>query len=157
MIVTPSKMRRLGEGGSKRVGIITIIAGVIIFMMVIQRWIGEYNFFNNAETVTGYIDDIDVNITTSTSNGKTTTRTDRDVFVTYTVDGKEYQHIQIDQYTDDMNTGEEITLHYNPDNPYEVKFKADNNKLLLSAFGVLIIFSLLGVIFIKTAKYTNRY
>ena len=96
-------------------------------------------------------------MTTSTSNGKTTTRTDRDVFVTYTVDGKEYQHIQIAQYTDDMDAGEEITLHYNPDNPYEVKFNTGSNKLLLSAVGALIVFSLLGVIFIKTAKYTNRY
>ncbi len=157
MIVTPGKIRRLGEGGSKRVGVLTIIVGVIIFLMFIQKWIGEYKFFKNAETVTGYIDDIDVNVTTSTSNGKNTTRTDRDVFVTYTVDGKEYQHILISQYTDDMDRGEEITLHYNPNNPYEVKFKVDNNKHLLSAFGALIIFSLLGVIFIKTAKYTNRY
>jgi len=70
--------------------------------------------------------------------------TDYTVYVTYTVDGKEYTDIPLDSYHAGMNEGDTVAIKYNPNNPSEIITAGSLTKLIMIGFGVLVI--LVGVV-----------
>lgn len=66
-------------------------------------------------------------------------RTDYDVFVTYTVDGKVYQDARLGYYEPGYEEGKTITVLYNPANPAQITGAAPAFTLYLLIAGPILI------------------
>lgn len=119
--------------------------GICAIIMGIQQMKDNKKFYAEAETVTARIDDIEVTKTTSGTGKKRKTKTDHDVFVTYTVEGVEYKHIEIGEYSSGMSVGDTLTLHYDPSNPKDVRYKEVGESGPKVAIALGVVFALVGI------------
>lgn len=127
-------------------GLIFVAIGIVIIVIGIREKKENERFYARAKEVTAYIDDINVTTKTTGSGKKRRTKTEHDVFVTYTVDGTQYKHIEIGEYSSSMHVGGTINLHYDPSNPKDVRYKevSGNAPIFAIAFGA--VFAGIGLI-----------
>lgn len=118
-----------------------ILGGVFAIIIGIKTYYSDKEFFKDALPVEAHIDDIITETKTSGSGRKKKKTTTHDVFVSYTVDGVDYKGIEINEYSSSMFEGGTVVLHYNPDNPKEIKCK----EVAKSTPGVAIV---VGAIFV---------
>ena len=109
--------------------------GLTFFIIVVRSWSSEIQFMKEAIPVTAVVDEI---------NKETWEDSDRDVhvtyyaFVNYTVDGVNYEHIDIGAVTSGYYEGDEIEVFYDPDNHEDARAYYDTN----GGYIIFLIFSL---------------
>ena len=73
------------------------------------------------------------------------------IFVTYTVDGKEYTE-ELQNTKTDLNKGDSITVYYNPENPKEVSGATKGGMALQFAVGGVLLLAGLGTAAVTVIK-----
>lgn len=126
-------------------GLVFVAIGIVVIIIGINEKKDNERFYADAKTVTAYIDDIQTTRKTTGSGKSRKTKTDHDVFVTYTIEGVEYKHVEISEYSSDMGEGAAITLHYDPSNPYDIRYKEVNESSPIFAIVFGAIFMLVGL------------
>ena len=120
-----------------------IIALIILFAGIIPNAykIIERNMSDNYVLTKAEISDIHVNQITST-------RVSHDVFVSFSVNEKDYK-ILLDTYVEGMKVGDEVEIYYDVTNPNNITLKWNQLMQLVLFFGLFLIFNFIGVILIK--------
>lgn len=114
------------------VWIIFVIFGAIFLIIGLVLFKNIFDYQNKVDTI-GIITEI------------TTFQNDNhEVYVSYTVDGKEYNS-ELDGYISDFYEGKEIKIYYDKDNPTEIGMKS-LDLLFLIFLGMGLIFFIIGVI-----------
>ena len=105
-------------------------------------------FFENNGYVktTAIITQIDETYTGTDSDGHS--EYDYDVYVDYTVDGKEY-HGKSDLYQSNYEEGKEITIYYNPENPEEIHGDGKTFGLYLMIAGPVVMI-IMAIMFFRS-------
>lgn len=117
------------------VGFSFLLAGVIHCL--------SFNAFKSkAEVIEAQITRIDVNHVRKTDTG---TRSDCDVWVSYTIDGREYD-TELNYYTSGMHEGDTIEIFFDPDDPLNIK--ADTLLLDIIFIGLGGVFTIIGGCFL---------
>ena len=121
------------------------IVGVFAIIFAFRQKVNNEEFFKKAKQVDAVIDQIVTRRETTGTGKKKKTKTEHDVYVTYTVDGVEYEHIEINSYSSSWSEGGTITLHYNPENPKDVRDKETSEMAFPMLIVVGCIFTLVGL------------
>lgn len=116
------------------IGVIFLIVGLSFVCAAVLTMISDSNFRKEAESTMAIITDIETE--RYRSNGKT--RTDHDVYVKYTVDGKTYEKL-LNYYTSSMSVGDEVEVFYRPEAPGEIRGEG--------ASIIFIVFAIIGLVF----------
>lgn len=132
----------------KAANVTGIIGGIFFMFGIIFAAVGigvlcsNINFKKNAELITAVITDIDT-YTERKADGERVTR--HDVYISYTVDGVEYE-TELNEYNSGMRVGKEIEVYYAPDNPNKVK----TDSVLFEAIfiGIGGVFAVIGSAFL---------
>ena len=117
------------------------VFGAIMLLFGIWTIIDGINFRSGSEQVTGVISHIESYRDPSLSGSSKV----HDVYVTYTVNGKDYETV-LGYYDSSMFAGQEIEIFYNPENPADIKGKDGITNIILPLFGLA--FLAIGVAFI---------
>lgn len=120
--------------------------GAIMLCIGIWTIIDGINFRSGAGQVTGVISHIESYRDTSLSDSSTKVH---DVYVTYTVNGQEYE-CMLGYYDSSMFAGQEIEIFYNPENPAEIKGKDGVTNIILPLFG--LVFLVIGLVLINNDR-----
>jgi len=119
----------------------------------------EKEFFANCEHVTGSITNFEVH-ETKDSDGNV--KKEQWVYVSYEVNGTNYDDIYLCNYESGMHEGAPVEVYYNPSDPTDVKSYYDVDSYYNDIAGVAIFFIVAGalpMIFTVVAgrgKYKNR-
>ncbi len=100
--------------------ILSIVFGVVSAVFILEGAIvfaHSKSYIENAELISCTVADIESEID---GNGSVSYR----VYVDYTYKGREYKHIELNQYSDSMNRGKEIEVYVDKDDPENVKAKS---------------------------------
>ncbi len=117
------------------VGLSFLLAGVIHCL--------SFNAFKNrAVLIDAQITRIIVNYVTRTDTGK---RSDCDVWVSYTIDGKEYE-TKLNYYTSGMREGDTVEIFVDPDDPADIE--TDTLILDIVFIGLGGVFTIIGGCFL---------
>lgn len=141
--------------------LIFIVIGLAMTAGAIIVGLHNKKFFRNAEQTTAVITDIES--TRNRRNG--VTEYNHTVYVTYEVDGVQYNKVRLGYYNSGMYEGKTIKVYYNKDNPGKIKTKGSSMviSVILSVVGG--VFLLVGIILVivfmprnkKIKQYGNRY
>lgn len=126
--------------------VISLVIGIIF--IVVSILLLSKNANTNYAEITGTIVDI-------TEEWNPTADVDEDqydhhTFVDYTVDGKEYKHVELGQYSSTMKIGDKVDFLYNVDDPAEISSKG--GKL----FGIIGIVAGVLIIVIGIFSFLRR-
>ena len=113
----------------------TTYIGIIVLLLGIGYTTSNNKFYKKAQTTTATIKQI---VKESSGSGKKKSSYYLP-YVDYTVNGKEYHHVKLDGHTDEMRVGDNITVHYDPDVPTDVRYKSGTNELTIVIFIMAII------------------
>lgn len=113
-----------------------IIAGMgeIIVIIGLVVCVNTFNYSNKVDTI-GIITEI-------SSYGSTKRNRSHEVYVSYTVEGKEYESI-LNSYSSGFYEGKEIEMYYDKDNPSKIGVKS-LDLLILIFPGIGLIFLIIG-------------
>jgi hypothetical protein len=115
----------------KLIASVIAVLGGILFVVLGCVGISQVKNFPEIEaTVT------QVEIDTTTDSDGTTSETET-VYVSYTVDGTEYNEI-LDDSSSNMKEGDKITVRYNPEKPNKVTATTKTAGFVRIAFGIVI-------------------
>ena len=97
--------------------------GIGALVFAYRQKAADEEFYEKAQTVDATVVDV---VTTKDKKGtgrenKYKKTTEYDVYVSYTVDGVEYNHIEIATYDSKAFEGNVIELHYDPKNPEDAR------------------------------------
>jgi len=142
------------------IGSIFIILGSILVIIGFNLMLNAYRFKTEAVSVKGVIVNIGVERYISGSE----TRTRNIVSVDYIINGVKYENT-VNEYRSSMRIGDEITLYYQPDTPWVVTARLNNNTSIGAFFtGIGGIFLIVGIIFFNSVrkkralqKYLKQY
>ncbi|MBQ8904281.1 MAG: DUF3592 domain-containing protein [Oscillospiraceae bacterium] len=126
------------------------VFGAIMLCFGIWSIIDGINFRKDAGQVTGVISHIESYRDTSLSDSSTKVH---DVYVTYTVNGQEYERM-LGYYDSSMYAGQEIEIFYNPENPEEIKGKEGAINIVLPLFGLA--FLAIGLAFVFSDRQKKK-
>lgn len=93
-------------------GLIFMFAGMFFITVMLNIYFDNMGFFKEAEKTTAVITDIEKN---------PYKKTDYNVYISYEIDGVKYENVNLGYYTSSMNKGDEITVHYDPEKPYDAR------------------------------------
>lgn len=113
-------------------GIFTVV-GVIFLVSAVMVYRSDRKFMAEAEEISGVIDTIE----TYRDSGHDVHHR---VYVNYTYNGKQYNHVQVNFYSSGMYEGKEITLYCDPQHPERVVVQGAN-------IFVIVVFAAIGVPF----------
>lgn len=120
--------------------------GIAAIIFAFKQHASDKEFLKKAKTVDAKVVDV---VTTKVKKG--VGKKDRykydvryDVYVSYTIDGVEYNHIEIDTYESNAVVGNVINLHYDPQNPEDARDMDHLDDQVPTAAIVGIIFILIG-------------
>lgn len=116
---------------------VVAIAGGILFIVLGCVGISQVNNFPEVEAT---VTQVEIETTTDTDGTTSETAT---VYVSYTVDGTEYNEI-LDDSNSDMKEGDKITVRYNPEKPEKVTATTKTAGFVRIAFGIVI--ALAGIV-----------
>lgn len=116
------------------IGIVFIVGGILIL---------SKNANTDYAEITGTI--VDITEEWNPSANVDEDQYDHHTFVDYTVDGKEYKHVELGQYDSSMEIGDKVDFLYNVDNPAEISSKG-GNIFGIVAIGIGILSILFGII-----------
>ncbi len=119
--------------GKKQFLLFAIVMGLISLGFGIYIVVFEAQGF---KTTTAVIDHVDETWTGTDADG--ISEYTYDVYVDYTVDGKQY-HGRSDFYADGYEAGKEIKIYYNPENPEEIHGDAKGFGIYLIILGPVLI------------------
>ena len=97
------------------------MAGLFVIIFAFKQKGSDEKFFEKAKPVEAVIDEITTRTVRKGTGSKRKTRTEHDVFVTYTVNDVKYEHIEISSYSSSMSEGATMTLYYDPQNPKDIR------------------------------------
>ncbi len=119
------------------IGAIFVIIGLFVFVNI-------FNYENKVDTI-GTITEI-------SSYGGTNRNRNHEVYVAYTVEGKQYES-RLNGYSSSFYEGKEIKIYYDKDNPNKIGMKS-LNLLFLIFPGIGLIFLIIGLagILVKANK-----
>ncbi|MGN0469471.1 MAG: DUF3592 domain-containing protein [Acutalibacteraceae bacterium] len=139
------------------IAIILIAIGTVGLTIVITDELEDNEFFNNAETCTALVNSVHTYTTRSStrtggslrSKSRTTytTTTHHDAYVSYTINGVNYDNVKIPNVPSSVKKGDPLTLYYNPQKPGYVCIKSDSTYTLISLC-ILSAFVLGGIVII---------
>ncbi|MGN1457246.1 MAG: DUF3592 domain-containing protein [Acutalibacteraceae bacterium] len=140
--------------------VIFIATGVVGIIIVISIEQEDNEFFSKAETCTAYVNSVHTYTTRSrTGTGKHRryrTTTHHDAYVSYTIDGVNYDNVKIPNVSGSVNRGDTLTLYYDPQKPGYARLKSNPADTWMS-IGILSIFVIVGtVVLIISIKQKNR-
>ena len=116
----------------KIIGKLPFILGIVMIFGGIYIQYSVNSFFLTAIETTATITNIE-----SYYNGDDVTY---DVYIEYTINGYKY-HSEYNVYYTGMHIGQEVVTYYNPNNPYENKFKSSEyNGFYLIGFAIIWMF-----------------
>lgn len=141
--------------------LIFIVIGLAMTVGAIIVGLHSKKFFRNAEQTTAVITDIES--TRNRRNG--VTEYNHTVYVTYEVDGVQYNKVRLGYYNSGMYEGKTIKVYYNKDNPGKIKTKGSSMVISVILGVVGGVFLLVGIILVivfmprnkKIKQYGNRY
>lgn len=141
--------------------LIFIVIGMAMTAGAIIVGLHNKKFFRNAEQTTAVITDIES--TRNRRNG--VTEYNHTVYVTYEVDGVQYNKVRLGYYNSGMYEGKTIKVYYNKDNPGKIKTKGSSMVISVILGVVGGVFLLVGIILVivfmprnkKIKQYGNRY
>ena len=126
---------------------VVAVAGGILFIVLGCVGISQVKNFPEVEaTVTS------VEIDTTIDEDGTTTETST-VYVSYTVDGKEYNEV-LDDSSSNMKEGDIVTVRYNPEKPNKVTATTKTAGFVRIAFGAVI--TLAGIVAVLRLLISGR-
>lgn len=124
------------------IAIILIAIGTVGLNIVISDEIEDNEFFNNAETCTATVNSVHTYTTRSRtrttgslrSKSRTTytTTTHHDAYVSYTINGVNYDSVKISHVSPSLKKGDTLTLYYDPQKPGYVRIKSDPTHTIIS-------------------------
>lgn len=133
--------------------IILIGIGTVGLTIVITDELEDNEFFNNAETCPALVNSVHTYTTRSRTSTKSslrsksrtryTTTTHHDAYVSYTINGVNYDNVKVPNVSSSVKKGDTLTLYYNPQKPGYVRIKSDSAYTLIS-LGILSAFVLGG-------------
>ena len=142
-------IRRQGGGGTNNPVAVLVVAIIIIIVGVLLNN-GAQAFLGSAYTTKGVLH-YEKNFSKSTAE-----KTYYDVYVKYTVDGKEYnERLKGAEYGGNFRIitgeGKEVTIYYNPNNPREIRDKDSNiiGKAMIGIGAFLAILAIGDIIYSK--------
>ena len=121
----------------KLIGCVIAILGGILFIVMGFVGISQVKNYPEVKAIVTSVER-DSTIDTDGTTNETVT-----VYVTYTVDGKEYNE-QLDDANDNVKEGDKITVRYNPEKPEKVTATTKTAGFVRIAFGIVI--SLAGLV-----------
>lgn len=110
---------------------IVLLAGGISFIVLGVTGLANRKSFDTTNAVITRIESSDV----TTSDG---VQTNYDVYVAYTLDGKDYES-ELGYYKAGMQVGDELEILFNPENPEEIQETTVVGGILQIAMGLLCI------------------
>ena len=140
--------------------VIFIATGVFGIIIVISNEQEDNEFFSKAETCTAYVNSVHT-YTTSSRTGtrkhrRYRTTTHHDAYVSYTIDGVNYDNVKIPNVSGSVNRGDTLTLYYDPKEPGYARLKSNQADTWMS-IGILSIFVIVGtVVLIISIRPKNR-
>ncbi|MDD6488532.1 MAG: DUF3592 domain-containing protein [Clostridia bacterium] len=124
------------------IAIILIAIGAVGLSIIIPDEIEDNEFFNNAETCTATVKGVHTYTTRSrTKTGSSlrsksrttyTTTTHHDAYVSYTINGVNYDNVTIPHVSPSLKKGDTLTLYYDPQKPDYVCIKSDSTHSVIS-------------------------
>lgn len=132
------------------IGVLFTACAAIMIIAAVSMMI-RWNEFS-ATAVTAYATITDIETSHYRSNGKT--RTDHDVTVEYSYNGKDFNR-ELGYYTSGMYEGQQIEISINPDNPGEIMTSTYLAGTLLIVFA--LIFGALGVYLLVKELTLKKY
>lgn len=124
------------------IGIILIAIGTVGLTIIISDEIEDNEFFNNAETCTARVNSVHTYTTRSStrttgslrSKPRTTytTTTHHVAYVSYTINGVNYDDVKISYVSPSLQKGDTLTLYYDPQKPDYVRTKSDSTHTIIS-------------------------
>lgn len=126
-------------------GVVCLIMGLLVMGIGVFLGISEKKFQEKALTTTAVIADIDIH--TTRKKGKT--KKDYDVYVEYTVDGRQYRS-ELNVHKSSMREGDKIEVFYDPDNPKDARVKSDGINIIFAVAGAFM--SIVGIRNIVVSK-----
>lgn len=137
--------------------LIFIVLGLAMTAGAIIAGIHNKKFFRNAEHTTAVITEI--GSTRYTRNGETEYK--HTVYVTYEVDGVQYNKVRLGYYNSGMYEGKTIKVYYNKDNPGKIKTRGSSMviSIILGVLGgvFLLIGIILVIVFMPRNKKVKQY
>jgi len=115
----------------KLIGSVVAILGGILFVVMGFVGISQVNNYPEVEAI---VTSVETESTIDTDGTTTETTT---VYVSYTVDGKEYNE-QLDDSNSNAKEGDRITVRYNPEKPEKVTATTKTAGFVRIAFGIFI-------------------
>lgn len=140
------------------VALFGLLGMYVIFSAFTQKEDNE-KFFETAQPVDAVIDDIVSRKVTSGTGKKKRTKTEHDVFVTYTVNGMTYEHVEIPSYSSSMTEGDVLKLHYDPQNPRDIRdknYEEGQFPALIVVGAIFVIFSVVYILITLTGGFAGR-
>ncbi len=98
-------------------GAVFLLVGLSFFLSGVIHCLSFNAFKSKAVLIEAQITRIIVNYVTRTDTGK---RTDCDVWVSYTIDGREYE-TKLNYYTSGMREGDTVEIFVDPDDPSDIE------------------------------------
>ena len=126
----------------KLIAAIILIAGGAIFIVFGATSIKEMRDFKQVPAVVSHIE------REWTPNGDGTDTEEIRIFVTYTVDGKEYTE-ELQNTKTNYKQGDAITVLYNPEDPTEVSGATKTMTVIQFAIGGVLVLAGVGVFVFK--------
>lgn len=123
------------------IGSFFIIMGVISLIVMISTQQEENTFMSKAESCTAQVTDVN-SYTTRTRNGtKGNYRIVHhyDAYVSYTVNGVNYDNVKIPEVSSSIETGDQLTIYYDPENPLDARLKTGSTLNIPRIIGIIII------------------
>lgn len=132
-----------------QIGIVFSLVGAVLLAVGMIIHAANTSFMKNADTTQAEI----IDIVRHHHYGKGNKGNDYDVWIEYTVDGKNYNS-RIKSYDSSMYVGKEIEVFYDPENPSDVRTNSNVATIICTAIGGL--FLTLGIIFLAVAIIKGR-
>lgn len=135
------------------------IFGIIAIIGAFKQKEDNDKFFETAKIVDGVIENIESRRVTSGTGRKKKTRTEYDVYVTYTVDGMKYENVEISWYSSSMSEGDAIKLYYDPLNPRDVRdkeYEEGQFPTLIIVGSLFIIVSVVYIVITMTGGFAGK-
>ncbi len=123
----------------KLIAVVLLVVGGVVFIIFGGISLKEIKHFTPVSAVVSHVE------REWTPNGDGTDTEEITIFVTYTVDGREYNE-ELQNTKTNLKQGDQITVLYNPEDPTEVSGATKGIAALQMGFGAVLILGGLGTL-----------
>ena len=141
------------------IGLFFTIVGIIALIIAISTQQEESTFMSKAESCTAQVTNID-SYTTSKSHGTkgiSSTVTHYVAYVSFTANGVKYNNVKISDVSSSIETGDQLTIYYDPSNPTKARLKPNSALNIPRIIGsvIIIVFGMFILLLFVIAKKNN--